>query len=54
MSEARYRDQLDQTSTALAETRALYETSKILTGLQSMPQMLQRAVDGVAAALRGR
>ena len=52
LSEARYRDQLEQTQTALAETRALYETSKILSGLQSMPEMLQRAVDGVAQALR--
>lgn len=41
LSEARYRDQLEQTQTALAETRALYETSKILTGLQSMPEMLR-------------
>ncbi len=52
LSEARYRDQLEQTQTALAETRALYETSKLLSGLQSMPEMLQRAVDGVAQALR--
>ena len=52
LSEARYRDQLEQTQTVLAETRALYETSKILSGLQSMPEMLQRAVDGVAQALR--
>ena len=52
LGEARYRDQLEQTQTALAETRALYETSKILSTLQSMPEMLQRAVDGVAQALR--
>ncbi|MFN8464497.1 MAG: GAF domain-containing protein [Caldilineaceae bacterium] len=52
LSETRYRDQLEQTQTVLAETRALYETSKILSGLQSMPEMLQRAVDGVAKALR--
>ena len=52
LSEARYRDQLEQTQTVLAETRTLYETSKILSGLQSMPEMLQRAVDGVAEALR--
>jgi PAS domain S-box-containing protein len=52
LSEARYREQLEQTQTVLAETRALYETSKLLSGLQSMPEMLQRAVDGVAQALR--
>ena len=52
LSEARYRDQLEQTQTVLEETRTLYETSKILSGLQSMPEMLQRAVDGVAEALR--
>jgi PAS domain S-box-containing protein len=52
VSEARYREQLERTRKALAETRVLYETSTLLTGLLSMPELLQKAVDGVASALR--
>ena len=50
-SEARYRDQLEQTELILAETKLLYETSRILTGLQSTEELLQKIVDGVATAL---
>ena len=50
-SEARYRNQLEQTEMTLAETKALYETSRILTGLQSTAELLQQIVDDVAIAL---
>ena len=50
-SEARYRAQLERTEVILAETKALYEASKTLIRLQSLPDLLQDIVNGVAAAL---
>ena len=50
-SEARYRQQYEQTQTALAETRALYRASNSLAQLRSLPDLLQDAVDAVVEAL---
>ena len=50
-SEARYRAQLERTEVVLAETSALYEASRTLIRLQSLPDLLQDIVAGVAAAL---
>ncbi len=50
-SEARYRALFEQTEVALAETRALYAASRTLTGLRSLPDLLQDIVNEVAEAL---
>ncbi len=50
-SEARYREGLQQTEAALAETQALYKVAHSLIGYENLSGLLQGIVDGVADTL---